>query len=91
MIQFGFIQNSMTRMPYEKSLENQYNNHFKYVYYTKTDKKISDFVLQEEELSEVKYITIEELQKINNSHNKEYVFENSEYVEKSLELLKQIL
>lgn len=28
MIQFGFIQNSMTRMPYEKSLENQYNNIF---------------------------------------------------------------
>ena len=37
----------------KKFSDTQYNNHFKYIYYAKTNMKISEFVLQEEELSEV--------------------------------------
>lgn len=75
----------------KKFSEHQYNNHFKYVYYTKTNRKISEFVLQQEEVSEVKYITISELEEINQRHNEEYVFESSDYIEQSISYLKNIL
>ena len=47
----------------EKS-ERKNNNHFKYMYYVKTNKKISEFVIQKEELSELKYITIDEFKDV---------------------------
>lgn len=75
----------------KKFSDTQYNNHFKHIFYTKTNRKVSEFVLQEEELSEVKYITFKELEEINNTHNEDYVFESSEYVEKSIKLLKNEL
>ena len=37
------------------------NNHFKYCYILRTNLKENDFIIQKEELSEVKYITFEEL------------------------------
>lgn len=40
------------------------NNHFKYIYLLKTDKDVSDYILQESEVSEVKYISVSDLQNI---------------------------
>ena len=37
------------------------NNHFKYFYIIKTNLKENEFIIQKEELSEVKYVTFEEL------------------------------
>ena len=63
------------------------NNHFKYIYYTKTDKKISEFVIQEEELSELKYISFEEFKNIIRTQNKEYAFSKSTYIPKLISIL----
>ena len=46
----------------KERFQNRYHYAFSYVYLTKTDKKIDEFKLQEEEVSDAKYIKIEELQ-----------------------------
>lgn len=56
-----------------KSKEND-NKYFTYEYYVVVDYKIEDYTLQLEELSEVKYYTIEELQKLKKEKNNEYTF-----------------
>ena len=42
--------------------EQENNNCFSYTYLLKTNRKIEELVMQEEEVSELKYITIEELE-----------------------------
>lgn len=65
------------------------NKHFKYIYLVRTDKKIEDMVMQEEEVSELKFITIPELEKIVETKDKAYTFSNKKYVEKVLNILKE--
>lgn len=57
----------------EKVTEEQ-NYCFCYNYYLKTDKKISEMIMQEDEVSELKYITIRELEDIINSKANNYTF-----------------
>lgn len=64
----------------KKFSDDWYNNHFKYFYFTKTDKKISEFKVQKEELSELKYITIEELEEIVKNKDDNYTFSRSYYM-----------
>ena len=44
--------------------EQSNNNHYKYTYLIKTNKEINDMTMQEEEVSELKYITIKELEEM---------------------------
>ena len=67
----------------------QYNNNFQYIYFTQTNKKISEYTIQKEELSEVKYITINELEEIIQNKNEEYTFSRSEYFSQLIEILKK--
>ena len=73
----------------KKLSETQYNNNFQYIFFTKTNKKISEYIIQEEELSELKYISIEELEKVIENKDEKYTFSKSEYFEKLIEILKE--
>lgn len=70
----------------KKEIKN--NNHFKYMYYAKTDKKISEFVIQKEELSELKYISLKEFEDIIERQDNEYVFSKGSYISKLISILK---
>ena len=72
----------------KKFSECQYNNHFQYCFCVKTYKKISEFKIQKEELSEIKYISIEDLEDIVNSGDENYVFSKSSYMPQLIENLK---
>lgn len=63
------------------------NNHFKYIYLVKTNTKLEDFKIQCEELSEIKYISIEELIEVIKNKEKNYSFSNSKEI---LEFLENI-
>lgn len=65
------------------------NKHFKYIYFARTNMKIEDMIMQEEEVSELKYITIPELKKIVTEKNPNYTFSNKSYMEKILKLLEE--
>ena len=45
------------------------NSHTTHYYYTKTDKKENEFVIQEEELSEVKWVDIDKVMKMIKEHD----------------------
>lgn len=70
---------------HKKFSDTQYNNNFQYLYFARTNKKIEEYVIQEDELSEIKYISIEELE----TNDEEYTFANSEYFKKVIEILKE--
>ena len=48
------------------------NNHYKYCYILKTNYKESDFVIQKEELSEVKYVSYDELKSLTKKDSENY-------------------
>ena len=82
-IEFLFIQKSE-----RKFSEVQYNRMFNYIYYAKTNKDISEFTIQEEELSELKYISLKEFEKAIESQDEEFVFSKSPYISKIISILK---
>lgn len=64
------------------------NSHITYFYYTKSNKEESDFIIQKEELSEVKWFDIDTIiDMINSSDNPTVFKENRIYI---LEKLKEI-
>lgn len=67
------------------------NRYFAYNFIFVIDKKIEEFKLQEEEVSEVKYFSIEELEnkKKNNDTNFTFAFWDNSDFEREMELLKQ--
>lgn len=65
------------------------NKHFKYIYFARTNMKISEMVMQEEEVSELKYITLKELRKIVEEENPDYTFSNKSYMKKIIKILKE--
>lgn len=52
--------------------EDVQNNNYKYCYILKTNYKENEFVIQEEELSEVKYISMEELENLSKKESENY-------------------
>jgi len=63
------------------------NNHFKYMYLIKTNAKLEDYKIQYEELSELKYMPINELIEVIKSGDENYIFSNSKEI---IELLENI-
>ena len=63
------------------------NNHFVYIFFTKVNYKIDDYTIQKEELSEVKYITLEELGEILKNKDDNYTFSKRDYMKQILEYL----
>ena len=57
----------------EKNCKTVKNNHYKYCYILKTNLKENEFVIQEEELTDVKYISLENLKKLTDEERKDFV------------------
>lgn len=72
----------------KKFSELQYNKMFNYIYLAKTSKDISEYVIQKEELSEVKYISFKEFEDIIERQDDEYVFSRIPYISKLISILK---
>lgn len=78
----------------EKSMRNRgehINNKFESIFLLKTNLKISEFVLQKSEVSEVRYFTIDEIKKIcENKQKYEKKFTNIFFDSYFLEILEEI-
>ncbi len=75
----------------KKFSEEQYNRIFNYIYLAKTYKDISEYVIQKEELSEVKYFDMKELEKEIKKQNTEFAFSKEDYIVDVINLLKNII
>ena len=69
--------------------ENQFNNAFLYTYLYKTNKKVSDYTIQEEELTEVKYFKIEEVEEAVKLQDENFAFSKENFIKELLTLLKE--
>ncbi len=65
------------------------NNTFRYIYYCQTDKKIEEFTMQKEEVSELKYITLQELEQLVEKQEGGYTFSECKYIQDVIKYLKQ--
>ena len=52
--------------------KSEYDNHYKYCYILKTNLKLEDYTIQEEELSEIKYVDLEHLKNMNSDEKQKY-------------------
>lgn len=68
---------------------NTINARFTEHYFTIVSYKISDYKIQLSELSEVKYFSLEEIEKIIENKDENYVFSTKEYMKKVLPYLKE--
>ena len=71
---------------YKKDILHRY---YGYDYITFVDYKIEDYKIQKEELSEVKYITIEEMEKIKQKNDENYTFVKWDNFDEIISMLKQ--
>ena len=71
--------------------ESANNNHYKYTYLVKTDKKINEYVMQEEEVSELKYVTIAELEKMIENEDEDLTFSRKYYARLIIDKIKEIM
>lgn len=71
------------------SNSNSINNYFAYVFFAKVNYNIRDYTIQEEELSELKYITIEELEEIVQNKDENYTFSKRDYMPEIIKYLKK--
>lgn len=62
-------------------LENEKNNNFRYIYFIKTDRKIEDYPINPEEISKLKYISIQELGRLIDEKDPNVTFSNQQYME----------
>lgn len=65
------------------------NNMFMYMYFLKTNTKLEDYIIQYEELSELKYIDIKELEQIVENKDSNVTFSEREYIEQIVEEIKK--
>ena len=68
---------------------NTINARFTEHYFTIVPYKISDYKIQLSELSEVKYFSIEEIEKIIENKDENYVFSTKKYMQKVLPYIKE--
>lgn len=72
----------------EKHLNcNQYNNCFVYHFFVIVDYDVNDYKIQEEELSKVEYITLENLDNIVKNKDDNYTFSKRDYMPEMIEYL----
>ena len=58
----------------DKTIEDKNNHHFTYNYFAYVNYKIEDYTMQKEEVSDLKYISIEEMEKIKKNNDENYTF-----------------
>ena len=78
--------------PFEKEYINKKTKHryWAYDYFTIVDYKLSDYTMQKEEVDDLKYISIEEMEELKKKNNSEYTFVKWENVEQIIEMIKKI-
>lgn len=74
----------------EEFYEEKYHNTFSYIYLIRTNKKISEFKMQEEEVSDLKFVLIEELKNLLKFSN-ELAFSDFKYMHKVIEKIENII
>lgn len=72
----------------EKVDYNESNRHFTYNYFACVNYKIQDYTMQKEEVSDLKYISIEEMQEIKKNNDENYTFTSWENFDEVIDLLK---
>ena len=73
----------------ELVLPNSFNNVFSYMFFLKTDTPIDEYNIALDELSEVKYISLDELEKLMKEKPADYPFAARKYMPKVLNELKE--
>lgn len=70
--------------------DNMSDKYFGYDFFTNVAYKIDEYTLQKEEVSDVKYITIEKIELLRKQNNQDYSFSNwdNDFFYKIIELLK---
>lgn len=71
--------------------ENIDNNHYKYTYLIRITKDITDYVLQKEEVTEVKYIAIEDLENMLEKENPDLAFSKKDYTKGIIKKIKTLI
>lgn len=71
--------------------KNKNNCHYKYVYLLKTQKKLEELVMQEEEVSELFYVSIEKLKEMIGSPDSELTFARQFYTPIILNEIEKLL
>lgn len=69
--------------------ENDNNHHFTYNYFVVVNYKIEDYTIQKEELSELKYMSLEEMEDIREKQDVNYTFVNWDKFDEIIEILKE--
>lgn len=59
----------------------QFNNFFQYTYFIKTNNQINEFTIDKNELSEIRYISIDALKNIINIKDDNYIFTDDNFAE----------
>jgi len=63
-------------------------HHFTYSYFAFVDYKIEDYTMQQEEVSDLKYMTIEQMEEAFNNNDENYTFTGWEDFEETIQYLK---
>ena len=71
--------------------ENLNNYHYKYIYLLKTRKKLDDFIMQESEVSELLFVSLEKLREMIDSPNTEITFAKHFYTPIILKKIEELI
>lgn len=69
--------------------DNLYNREFQYTYFWITDKREGEFVVQEEELTEVRFFEVQEIKDKVKSKDKDIAFSNEEYIDEIISIVEE--
>lgn len=67
------------------------NKHFKYVYLTRTNKKLEELKMQEEEVTELKYVSLKEIEEMVERGEESLTFSKKSYAKPSIQKIKKII
>lgn len=71
-----------------EKIKHDTNYAFVYFYFVCTDKKIEEYKMQEEEVSQLRYVSIEELKEIASRKDEQYNFSTWEGLDKMIQMLE---
>lgn len=69
---------------------NKITRNFSYSYFTLVDYKLEEYTMQKEEVSDLKYITIEDMIEAKKNKDESYTFVNWKDIDKVINMLKEI-
>lgn len=73
----------------EKIEADEFNHHFTYSYLAFVNYKIEEYTMQEEEVSDLKYISIEEMEELKRENDQNYTFVKWNNFDEKIAMLKQ--